>query len=90
MGRVEDAGVDYGELRLALGRTVRALRYKEGFSQEGFAHRVGVHPTYLGGIERGERNVSLMNLTRLAGALGMPLSALIAEAEEVAERKRRG
>lgn len=85
---MEGAHVGYEELRIALGRTVRALRYKQGFSQEGFAHEAGMHPTYLGGIERGERNVSLRNLTRLAGALGMPLSDLIAEAEEVAGRLR--
>lgn len=86
---MEHGGVGYDDLRVALGRTVRALRYKGGYSQEGFADAVGLHRTYMGAIERGERNVSLRNLTRLAGALEIPLSRLIIEAEEVAKKPGR-
>lgn len=49
-------------------------------SQEEFAHRVGVHRTY---IERGERNLSLLNIGRIATALHVPLSALMAEVEKL-------
>jgi transcriptional regulator with XRE-family HTH domain len=66
----------------ALGRAVRDLRVGRGISQEDLAHESGMHRTYLGGIERGERNVSYTNLKRLAVALGVPASDLLARAEE--------
>ena len=65
----------------ALGRAVRDLRVDRGISQEDLAHRSGMHRTYVGGIERGERNVSYANLLRLAEALGVPPSQLLARAE---------
>lgn len=77
--------MDYEALRGALGNTIRAERYRRGYrSQEGFAYAAGLHPNYMGAVERGERNVSLQNLLLIAGALEMPLSRLIAEAEELA------
>jgi transcriptional regulator with XRE-family HTH domain len=51
------------------GTRVRELRTRHGHSQESFAEVVGLHRTYVGGVERGERNVSLFNIVRLAGAL---------------------
>ena len=51
------------------GTRVRALRTKRGWSQEELASRAGLHWTYVGGIERGERNPSLRNILRLARAL---------------------
>ena len=66
----------------ALGRAVRDLRGVRGISQEDLAHRSGMHRTYLGGIERGERNVSYANLKRLARALEVPASTLLERAEE--------
>jgi transcriptional regulator with XRE-family HTH domain len=53
----------------SLGLAVRELRLAAGISQEAFAARCGLHRTYVGGIERGERNVSFANLLRLADAL---------------------
>lgn len=53
----------------AFGSRVRAARERAGISQEELAHRAGVHRTYVGGIERGERNVALLNIVALAGAL---------------------
>ena len=55
--------------RQAFGNNVRAARQRRGLSQEALADEVGLHRTYIGGIERGERNVSLVNMCRLAGAL---------------------
>ncbi len=46
------------------------------------AHLSGMHRTYVGGIERGERNVSYANMLRLAGALGVPASQLLSRAED--------
>ncbi|HTU85940.1 MAG TPA: helix-turn-helix transcriptional regulator [Solirubrobacteraceae bacterium] len=65
----------------ALGRAVRALRERAGLSQEQLAERCGLHRTYIGGIERGERNVSFSNLLKLARALDVQPSRLLADAE---------
>jgi transcriptional regulator with XRE-family HTH domain len=62
-----------------VGDNVRALREKAGLSQEDLAQRAGLHRTYVGSIERGERNVSLENIERLATALRIKPSALLDE-----------
>lgn len=51
------------------GRRVRKLREGLGISQEELAARAGLHRTYVGSVERGERNISLINIQRLAAAL---------------------
>jgi transcriptional regulator with XRE-family HTH domain len=66
---------------VALGRAIRELRRSAGISQEGLADRSRLHRTYVGGIERGERNVSFGNLLKLANALGVKPSALLARSE---------
>ena len=58
------------------------MREDRGFSQEGFALEAGVHRTYVGGIERGERNPSFTSLLRLAAVLDVPPSSIIRAAEE--------
>lgn len=67
----------------ALGRAVRQLREAQHLSQEQLAGRCGLHRTYVGGIERGERNVSFTNLLRLARALSVTPSRLLADAERL-------
>ena len=62
----------------ALGASVRAGRLRLGLSQDAFAARIGLHRTYIGGIERGERNVSLLNICVLADALSVSVSDLLA------------
>jgi transcriptional regulator with XRE-family HTH domain len=64
-------------LLLRFGRRIRKLRSAAGFSQEAFASKCGLDRTYIGGIERGERNVSLRNLKLLARALKIQLSELV-------------
>ncbi len=59
------------------GLRVRELRKKAGLSQESFATKCGLDRTYIGGIERGERNVALRNLNVIATALGMSLSQMM-------------
>jgi DNA-binding XRE family transcriptional regulator len=66
---------------VALGQAIRELRLTAGFSQEAFADRCGMHRTYVGGIERGERNLSFANLLRVAGALGVRPSELLVRYE---------
>ena len=51
------------------GDTIRELRKQKGLSQEELAGLCGLHRTYIGGVERGERNVGLMNVLRIAYAL---------------------
>lgn len=53
------------------GRHIQMLRKAQGFSQEDLALRCGLHRTYIGGIERGERNVALINILKLAEALSV-------------------
>lgn len=81
--------MDSGQFQKQLGAVIRARRSKLGYSQESFADAVGVHRTYAGSVERGERNISLRNLLAMAEALSMPLSTLIAlaEAEMISPRK---
>jgi len=59
------------------GRKVRKLRQAKGLSQEAFAAECGVDRTYMGGIERGERNVALRNINLIADTLGISLSELM-------------
>lgn len=64
--------------RRAFGARVRALREEQGMSQEALAHAAGLDRSYMGGVERGQRNVSLDNIYRIAGALGVPAATLFA------------
>lgn len=66
-----------GDLQRTVGRNLRALRVARGLSQEAFADAVGVHRTYMGGLERGERNLTLKGLERMAARIGVdPLTLL--------------
>lgn len=70
------------EIQVSLGRSIRKRRTNLGISQEAFADTVGLHRTYIGSVERGERNISLQNLVRIATALGTTSSTLLEEAEK--------
>lgn len=56
---------------LAFGRHLAALRKARGFSQEGLALESGLARSYLGGVERGQRNIALVNICKLAAAMGV-------------------
>lgn len=66
------------DVKLAFGARVRELRARKGWSQEGLAERSGLHRTYVGAVERGEQNVSLLNISKIAHALGASLAELFA------------
>ncbi|KZX53504.1 hypothetical protein A3709_10285 [Halioglobus sp. HI00S01] len=67
---------------MKLGKVIARRRKAMGLtSQESLAAEVGLHRTYIGAIERGERNISLENLVSISAALGLPLSRLLDEAE---------
>lgn len=67
----------------ALGRAIRDFRGRRQISQEDLAHRAGMHRTYLGGIERGERNPSYTNLRKVAEALDIHAWELLRRADEL-------
>jgi transcriptional regulator with XRE-family HTH domain len=66
-------------LNLLLAKNLRALRRQRGMSQEEFAARCRLHRTYIGAIERGERNVTLKTLELIARALGTAAVDLLKE-----------
>ncbi len=65
--------------RGAFGRRLRALRTERELSQEALADLAGIHRTYVGSVERGERNIALDNIHALADALGVSPALLVAE-----------
>ena len=68
--------MDGEDILKRFGKRVRELRKSKGYSQESFAAECGLDRTYLGGIERGERNVALRNVAVIAKALKISISDL--------------
>jgi transcriptional regulator with XRE-family HTH domain len=68
--------------RSLFGKKVRELRLAKGWTQEELAERTGLHSTYIGGVERGERNLGFDNLVKIARALGKPPAALFSDIPE--------
>lgn len=66
-----------GDLQRTVGQNLRRYRVRRGLSQEAFADLLGYHRTYVGGLERGERNLSLQSLERIAEALDLDVLSLI-------------
>ena len=68
-----------GELQRIVGRNLRAYRLERGYSQEAFADYMGVHRTYVGAVERGERNLTLQTLEKIAEFLNVDPRELLDE-----------
>lgn len=66
---------------IAFGEAVRALRVERGFAQEAFAAHAGMDRSYYGAIERGEFNVSLETIVKIADALGVSMAEILRRAE---------
>lgn len=69
------------EIRMKFGKTLRRLRKNQGVSQEAFADRCDLHRTYISDVERGERNISLENIEKIAKVLNIQISELFREVE---------
>jgi transcriptional regulator with XRE-family HTH domain len=69
-------------LLIQLGQNIRAARHLSGLSQEALALEAGLDRTYVGGVERGERNVSILNLHRISVVLGLSLSDLLQNVQD--------
>ncbi len=65
------------KISIKFGDKVREERSKRGYSQESFSQKVGVHRTYIGMIERAEKNITLVNIEKIAKALDMKLNQLL-------------
>ncbi|MBE6637833.1 MAG: helix-turn-helix transcriptional regulator [Ruminococcaceae bacterium] len=65
-----------------VGKRIRNYRIQLGLSQEKLAELSGCHPTYIGQIERGEKNATLQSIEKMAAALGVPLSRLFEKLDE--------
>ena len=66
---------------LDLGRTIRGKRLEMGFSQEALAHQAGIDRSHMGKIERGERNVTILNIEKIARVLETEPSTLLSESD---------
>jgi transcriptional regulator with XRE-family HTH domain len=75
------------QVLLALGKRVRELREKRGFSQEAFADLCGLHRTAMSLIERGQRTPSLRTLVTLSQGFGISLSELLRDVDKGAGKK---
>ena len=65
------------EIQVKLGNKIRSLRSDRGYSQESFADACKLHRTYMGSLERGERNLTLKTLMTVAQALGVTVAELL-------------
>lgn len=68
-----------------LGKRIRQLREKTRQAQDAFAMDIGLHPNYYGGVERGERNISAINLMLIAEGLKVEVGELFPELDELVE-----
>jgi transcriptional regulator with XRE-family HTH domain len=74
------------DLRAAVGHRVRGLRKRLKISQEDLAERADLHRNYVGSVERGERDVGILSVSRLAAALGLSLAEFFAPFTKVTRR----
>lgn len=68
---------------IEFGRKVREERQKRGLSQEELAARAGLHRTYIGMIERAEKNITLLNISKIAEGLGITIQEIFVDGREI-------
>ncbi len=69
------------DVTLVFAENIKNLRRAQTLSQEALADKAGLHRTYIGAVERGERNITLINANRIAEALGVKLSECLKESK---------
>lgn len=74
-------------IQTELGLRVRYYRKQQGLSQEKLAELCSLHPTYIGQIERGEKNATIESLFHIAKGLGLPLSRLLEHLEDIPDER---
>ena len=79
-----------GTLRAVLAENIKSFRREKGFSQEELAEQCGLHRTYIGSVERHERNVTLSTLEVLALTLGVTVPDLLTKHESPSTNERMG
>ena len=75
------------DAQLLFARNMRRIRLGLEMTQERLAERAELHPNYISSVERAERNISILNIERIAKALGVTMSELVNESENTAETK---
>lgn len=75
-------------VQAAFGKAIRVVRSTEGLSQEQLGELADLHRTYIGDIERGQRNVSLINMVKIADALKVKLCVLVRRMEKYLEDEK--
>ncbi|WP_071429411.1 helix-turn-helix domain-containing protein [Angelakisella massiliensis] len=75
------------ELTQIIGKRIRGFRQRQGLSQEALAERCGLHATYIGQVERGEKNASMESIQKIAAGLGISLDRLFEKIEPVSAQK---
>jgi transcriptional regulator with XRE-family HTH domain len=75
------------DVKVLFGHRLRELRKQVGLSQEALAYESGLDRSYVGGVERGEYNISLINICLLASALGVPPHELLKFSDSTQERR---
>lgn len=80
MAKPSPQSADHPELQ-SIGRAIRALRKDKGIAQEALALSAGLDRSYMGGIERGEHNVAVINLVKITRALGVSVAELMTAAD---------
>jgi transcriptional regulator with XRE-family HTH domain len=81
--------VQVANLQAVLGKRIRDLRSKKGFSREGFADHCGLHRTYIGGIERGEHNLTIGTVMTISKGLDMSMAEMLGGIEKQVETSKR-
>ena len=75
----ESLSIDDKAILMSFGLSLKKIRLKKNLSQEELAYQSNLHRTYISSVERGERNISLINIVHIANALDVPLTELLGE-----------
>lgn len=88
MARVPPPPEDRHPVLLAIGQAVRRRRKALGFSQESFADECGIDRSYMGGVERGERNIAMVNMMKIVDTLGVPPSEFFKDLDKPGKKSK--